>query len=138
MIFYTYDSDGTEIYPEARILEAYSPEEAFADLVREHFRSQEGSFRGSPCADIDTPQVCFRLEKGHWVDCWIKTPRDVREDEAYRDEWFGRGERRALDGSFPPARDCECLAPGQHPGGQAYWYTPWDDVYILTPTDFYR
>lgn len=62
------------------------------------------------------------LEPGSFGDCWIKLYSDPRTD----------------DGKIAPhidtrpftAQEMMVLAPGQHPGGRAWWIEPGVTVYV--------
>lgn len=101
-VFYTLDADGDRIPERADICKAASKQEALAAMRRRY----EG-------ADFEVVD----LEPGRFGDCWLKVYDRKTLDLKERD-WADEAGALMVQ------------APGEHPGGQAYWVTPCADVFV--------
>ena len=108
MIYATNDSDGHRIAQNAAIFAFASEAEARAHLLRGY----------SP---TDWNLATAVIGHGTYGDCWIKIHSTPGDDE----RCFKPFDREQLI----------IQAPGQHPGGRAWWITPSEPVLVIEHID---
>jgi len=104
MFYATHDSEEGRIFQNAYIAAFTTREEAVAYLMA-----------AFDAADWNHDSAV--IDAGRYGDCWIKVHRAPGEAESY----------------FAPftADQLSILAPGQHPGGRAWWIEPAADVLVV-------
>lgn len=111
-IYATRDADEGRIEANATIIAFATEQEARAWLLEPYTRANGW--------DPETAQI----EAGRYSDCWIKTYSEPRED----------GDEMVIGtGTCEPFRPDQLYvaAPGQHPGGRAWWIEPNVDVLVV-------
>ena len=111
-IYATKDSDGGRISENATILAFASEQEARAYLLK-----------GYDAADWDMASA--EIGAGCYGDCWVKVHSAPHVD---RDELIAG----LFDGAPFTADQLAVQAPGQHPGGRAWWIEPTEEVLVVT------
>lgn len=101
--FATMDADGVEIHENAEIRAFDTPEEAKVWLL---------SCFDAEDYDLETAVI----DDGEWGDCWFKSGGPPQDGDAIKPF--------ALD-------DLSVKKPGQHPGGDVYWITPYAPVLVV-------